>query len=95
MNGYQKWVLNNIKQRCPQLFEKMTGMKVDEFERAYNPKDKKFCDRMKKRHDAFKSENPQQYAYAEAGARQFFSTAGAVGEVNNNNPTTIERTQKE
>lgn len=93
MNGYQRWVLNGIKQHCPQLFERITGMTPDAFERAYNPKDEQFCKRMKQRHDAFKAESPQQYAQAEAGARQFFSELGGSGELNNNNPTKLERTQ--
>lgn len=55
MNGYQRWVLNGIKQHCPQLFERITGMTPDAFERAYNPKDEQFCKRMKERHKRFKA----------------------------------------
>ena len=93
MNGFQKWVLNIIKQYCPQLFEKITGMPVDDFERSYNPNDEQFCQRMKKKHDAFKAENPQQYAQAEAGVSRFFSGLSGSGKQNNTNPTKLERTQ--
>lgn len=93
MNGYQRWVLNNIKQHRPQLFEKITGMSVDEFERKYNPNDEQFCQRMRKKHDVFKAENAQQYAQAEEGAKQFFSGLSGSGKQNNNNPTKLERTQ--
>lgn len=93
MNGYQRWVLNNIKQHCPQLFEKITGMKVDEFERNYNPKDEQFCQWMRKKHDAFKAENPHQYAQAEEGARQFFSGLSGSGKQKQYPTTTTERTQ--
>lgn len=94
MNGFQKWVLNLIKQYRPLLFEKITGMPVDDFERSYNPNDEQFCQSMRKKHDAFKAENPQQYAQAEAGARQFFSGLSGSGNTQNNtNPTKLERTQ--
>ena len=93
MNGLQNWVFNMLKMHCADQFKAATGYSVDEAQAACRSGDRAALERIREHGEQLHRDHPETYRNATEWAQKNFPAAGAVGENQNNNPTTIERTQ--
>lgn len=93
MNGLQKWVMNMLKTHCSEQFQAAMGMSVDELQAACARGDKTVLQRIRQHGERLQREKPEACKQAASWAQEAFPLAGAGGNTQTINPTTIERTQ--